>query len=375
MPPPPKYWFLAGALFAVSAACGDVDPDAGSTFPDPVVPADNPLSDEAIELGRHLFYDARLSGNQSVSCASCHQPALAFADDQALSIGATGERGSHNAPSLANVAYASPLTWAHGNLRVIEDQLLGPMFGTAPIEMGMAGNEDAIASRLRAEPLYAELFADAFGAAAIDGSAVLDDARFALASFSRSLVSGSSSFDFFLAGEREAISESARRGSELFYSSRLGCGNCHAGFALSEASRSVNTNATPTSPFHNIGLYNTDGEGSYPNVAPGLISDSGIARDAGRFRVPSLRNVAVTAPYMHDGSVATLAEVVDIYERGGRLVETGPHAGDGRDNPLRSAELPDFELETTEKSDLLAFLEALTDEQFLTDSSHANPWP
>src|SRR5690606_27244472 len=162
-------------------------------------------------------------------------------------------------------------------------------------------------------------------------------------------------FDAFLLGDDAALSASARRGSALFYSSRLGCGQCHAGFALTSATRSAVT-GRPVSPYHNIGLYNIGPEGAYPDAAPGLIAATGIDRDMGRFRVRTLRNVEVTAPYMHDGSVATLEAVIALYEAGGRNVEAGPHAGDGRDSPWRSATLRAFELTDAERADLLAFL-------------------
>jgi len=346
------------------AACGEAA-DHGE-LPPPIVPDDNPTTDAAVELGRHLFYDERLSFNQAISCSSCHQQRFAFADEVAVSLGATDEPGVINAPSLANVAYASPLTWASASIDSIEEQLLGPMFGTALIEMGMTGNEDAIAGRLRSDAVYVELFEQAFGSAALQSAAVLDDARYALASFTRSLVSSTSPFDAFLAGDTTAISESARRGSELFYSSRLGCGGCHAGLLFTEASRSVAAPTQFTAPFHNTGLYDTDGEGSYPEAAPGLIAETGIARDAGRFRVPSLRNASVTAPYMHDGSVATLEDVIDLYAAGGR--------GAGRTNQFKSEALAEFTLTESERADLVAFLRSLTDQRLLEDPAHSNTW-
>ncbi len=339
-------------------------------FPDPIAPLSNRLTPESAELGRHLFYDLRLSGNGTLACASCHQQEYAFADSLAVSLGASGGEGVLNAPSLANVIYAYPLTWAHGSVTTIEEQLLGPMFGEQPLEMGMAGFEDEIAGRLAIDARYRELFADAFPGEEISVKLV----RFALASFVRSLVSYQSAFDRFLAGDSVAISQSAQRGSELFYSERLGCSHCHAGFAFSAAVQSLATNSQPTSPFHNIGLYNVDGEGGYPSAAQGLIEESGFAKDMGRFRVPSLRNVALTAPYGHDGSVATLDDFIRIYEEGGRNVEAGSNQGDGRNNPWRSDDLKVFELSDAERDDLIAFLESLTDSSFVMDSRFADPW-
>lgn len=351
---------------------GDVAVDLGlpAHFPAPVVPADNPLTASAIELGRHLFYDRRLSVNEAIACSSCHRQERAFADDTALSIGATGEVGRMSAPSLANAIYASPLTWSHGGIASIEDQLLGPMFGDAPLEMGMSGAEGVIVGRLRADPRYPGLFADAFG----DGGIDLDRARYALASFVRSLVSHRSPFDLFVAGDRAAISPAAQRGAELFYSRRVGCGGCHVGFAFTSATRSASASGRPPSPFHNIGLYNLGPDGDYPAAAQGLIENTGVARDMGRFRVPTLRNVALTAPYMHDGSVESLDDVIAIYEAGGRVIDDGPFAGDGRANPHRSLDLASFELTAGERADLVAFLGSLTDDAFVADDRHADPW-
>lgn len=351
-----------------------LDEPVPAHFPPPIIPEGSELTVDKVELGRYLFYDARLSVNETISCSSCHRQELAFSDGLSVSLGATGEAGALNAPTLSNAAYAHPLTWAHADIATIEEQLIGPMFGEAPVEMGMTGAEAEIVARLAAEPVYQQLFPAAFGESAPVPAIDLERVRLALSAFVRSLLSHRSPFDDFLAGDMGAISDSALRGSELFFSQRLGCGNCHAGFALSTAVRSTVTTGQQTSPFHNIGLYNVDGAGGYPEAAPGLIAETGVDRDMGRFRVPTLRNVALTAPYMHDGSVESLDEVIDIYEAGGRLIETGEQAGDGRVNPWRSVQLRDFELDDSERADLLAFLMSLTDDAFVSDERLADPW-
>jgi cytochrome c peroxidase len=236
--------------------------------------------------------------------------------------------------------------------------------------MGMTGSETVIVERLAADPVYVALFAEAFDDGAID----LDNVRYALASFVRSLVSYESPFDAFIQGDTAAISPSAQRGSELFYSTRLACGSCHVGFAFTSATRSAVSTGRQLTPFHNVGLYNLGADGDYPGEAQGLIEETGLARDMGRFRVPTLRNVELSAPYMHDGSGATLEDVIAIDEAGGRNVEEGRYAGDGRDNPHRSADLPSFELDDAERDDLLAFLRSLTDDSFTADPRHASPW-
>jgi cytochrome c peroxidase len=364
------------ALLSIACTLSEGESEVGidlglpEHFPQPRTPEDNPMTPESVELGRHLFYDTRLSVNDELSCSHCHQQEFAFADSVAVSMGATGEPGVLNAPALTNVIYSQPLTWAHGDITRIEDQLIGPMFGESPLEMGMTGAEAEILERLAAEPAYQRLFSEAFPGRTPD----LDLVRYALASFVRSLVSYDAPFDHFLAGDSAAISTSAKRGSELFYSTRLGCSSCHAGFAFTTATRSTAATDAQRTPFHNIGLYNLDADGGYPQSARGLIEETGFERDMGRFRVPSLRNVALTAPYGHDGSVATLEEFIRIYEAGGRHIEEGPLAGDGRDNPWRSDDLKSFELSDQERADLIAFLQSLSDATLIRDPRHANPW-
>lgn len=365
-------------LGALLAACEEgapssaIEVDLGlpAHFPLPLAPEENPLNAASIELGRHLFYDTRLSLNDTISCSSCHKQELAFADDLAVSVGATGDVGVLNAPSIANVIYAQPLTWAHSEIRTIEDQLVGPMFGEAPLEMGLTGNEALVTDRLRASEVYVRLFEEAYPGEPVD----LDRARFALASFVRSLVSSESPFDSFLAGNSSAISREAERGSELFYSDRLGCSHCHSGFALTTAVHSSETQAQRTTPYHNIGLYNLDGLGAYPSSAQGLVVSTGIDKDMGRFRVPSLRNVALTGPYGHDGSVESLEDFIRMYEAGGRNIVDGANQGDGRQSPLRSRELKSFTLSDSERDALLAFLDTLTDTRFVTAEKHKSPW-
>ncbi len=369
-------WLISSAVLA---CCGDVgsgdhaiyvDLELPDHFPPPQAPTENPLTADSVNLGRHLFYDLRLSVNEQASCASCHKQEFAFADNLAVSVGATGELGVLNSPSLTNAIYANPLTWAHAEITSIEDQLMLPMFGQMPVEMGILGNEQRILDRLRADPRYEALFQRAYP----DEDMSLDAARKALASFVRSMLSSRSPFDAFLSGDSAAISPSVERGSELFYSDRLGCSRCHVGFLFASSASFVGAAEQRVSPFHNVGLYNVDGEGAYPDQALGLIAESGIARDMGRFRVPSLRNVGLTAPYGHDGSVATLEEFIRIYEAGGRNIEAGEHRGDGRDNPWRSGELKDFQLSDQERDDLVEFLHSLTDREFTIDARYADPW-
>lgn len=363
-------------VVALLVACGP-PPDEyqwplGEGLPVPLVPEDNPMSDAKVELGRHLFYDQRLSGNQTQSCASCHLQEFAFTDGLAVAEGSTGEQTPRNAMSLANVAYSTTLTWANPLLLDLEQQMLVPLFGAEPVELGLRGLEDELLARLRQVPRYHELFAAAFPDEADPIS--LHNLTRALACFERRLLSGDSAYDRFAAGDAAALSESAKRGALLFSGEKLECFHCHAGFNFQD---SVAYAGKPprNGLFHNTGLYNIDGKGAYPPGNTGLHAFTGAAADMGRFRVPTLRNIAVTAPYMHDGSIATLDEVLDHYAAGGRTIAEGPHAGVGRDNPYKSSFIRGFELSDQERADVLAFLESLTDEHFLTDPELADPWP
>jgi cytochrome c peroxidase len=196
----------------------------------------------------------------------------------------------------------------------------------------------------------------------------------ALASFQRTLISGDSPFDrYFYRGDKGALSASAKRGMALFNDHRLECYHCHEGFNYTSAVRTRDGEAWKDS-FFNTGLYNIDGKGGYPADDPGLMEVTEDPADMGKFRVPTLRNVEVTAPYMHDGSIATLEEVIDHYAAGGRTVHAGPNAGDGSKSPLRSRQVSGFSITLQEKADLVEFLKSLTDRSFLTNPRHANPF-
>ncbi|WP_053231405.1 methanobactin export MATE transporter MbnM [Sandaracinus amylolyticus] len=351
--------------------------DLPAGFPTPRVPEDNPMSAEKVELGRFLFYDVRLSGNETQSCASCHRQDLAFTDGVAVSTGSTGDLTPRGSMSLVNVAYVPTLTWANPALVSLEDQALVPMFGEHPVELGLSGREDELLARLRDATLptgatYGELFAAAFPGEG-DPITVANVVR-ALASFERSIVSARAPYDRWAhQGDESAMSESALRGMDLFFSERLECFHCHGGFNFTD-SVAHDGQPLPENGFHNTGLYNVDGRGGYPETNRGLYDHTRDARDMGRFRAPSLRNVELTAPYMHDGSIATLDEVLDHYAAGGRTVDGGPNAGVGAESPLKSIFLHGFELTTQEREDVLAFLRSLTDREVLTDPRFADPF-
>ncbi|MGD9762497.1 MAG: MbnH family di-heme enzyme [Candidatus Binatia bacterium] len=369
-------------------------------FPPPNIPAENPLTWEKIELGRLLFYDTRLSGNQTFACASCHQQAMAFTDGLPQSRGSTGEVHPRGAMALANVAYAGTLTWGNPNLLRLEEQALIPMFGENPVELGLAGKEQALFERLQADARYRRMFAEAYpGAGDLFSLRTITQA---LASFQRILISGNTPYERYAYGiDDDAISPAAKRGEALFFDETRECFHCHGGFNFS--SSIDHSGGVAERPFHNNGLYNLrcadfdlpdltlpqcetvppgprcDGSGPqsmgcYPPDNTGAFEITHRTSDMGRFKAPSLRNIAATAPYMHDGSIATLPEVLDHYAAGGRTLSEGAYAGNGSTSPNLGLFIGAFPLSDRQKTDLLAFLEALTDDEFLANPRFADPF-
>jgi cytochrome c peroxidase len=352
---------------------GDYSWNIPAGFRKPVVPADNPMSKAKVDLGRHLFYDKRLSENRTQSCGSCHEQKRAFTDGKARGVGSTGQMHPRGSMALGNVGFATTLTWANDLIDSLEEQALLPLFGETPVELGFANREDELLRRLREDASYPGKFAASFPGEA-DPVSVKNITK-ALACFERTLISGNSAYDRFVFGiDSTALSESAQRGKELFFSEKLECFHCHGGFAFADSVTHEGKTIIETA-FHNTGLYNLDGLGAYPADNKGLMDVSGKPQDMGRFRAPSLRNIALTAPYMHDGTIATLEEVLDTYARGGRLITSGPNAGDGAKSPLRSEFVRGFTLSTDERADVVAFLKSLTDDAFLGNPAHADPFP
>lgn len=339
-------------------------------FPPPVVPADNPITEEKVSLGRFLFYDPQLSGNASQSCASCHKPELAFSDGLAQSIGSTGEHHSRNSLSLANVAYNETFTWAHDQLKTLERQILIPLFNEAPVEMGVTGHEALILARLENTQPYASMYSAAFPKS--PNPITLEHTVQALASFVRALISFNSPFDrYAYYAEDDALSPAALRGMEIFMSEKTECRHCHGGFNFSQSTNQEGL-ALQERPFHDTGLYNP--EKTPQDFDFGLFNVSQVESDKNRFRAPTLRNLRFTAPYMHDGSLQSLEDVVDFYMAGGRYIGEGKLRGNGMTSPNKSVLIRPFDLTDEEKQDLLAFLDALNDETFVNHPLYSNPW-
>jgi cytochrome c peroxidase len=304
-------------------------------FPAVPVPLDNPRTAAKVELGRFLFYDKRFSLDSSMSCASCHKPEHAFSDaGQATSMGFNGDFTTRNAPGLSNVAYNTSLFW-EGGVPSLEIQAVAPIIN--PIELGM--NTDTLLVRLQNEPRYDPMFIEAWG----NNEITLERVTKSIAAFERELLSGSSPYDEWNRGNDDAISESARRGVALFFGEQGDCFHCHNGFNFND------------NLFHNTGLDSvTVDEGRY------LITHN--EADKGKFRTPTLRNIGLTFPYMHDGRFNTLEEVVRHYNSGGKR-----HIN--KDPLLRPLGLSETDIQ-----DLVSFLESLTDQTFTQDPDLQDPW-
>lgn len=362
---------------AAGSVIGDFRWNLPQGFPLPVVPASNPMSTAKVALGRRLFYDKRLSGNETQSCASCHEQSLAFSDGRATGLGSTGQAHPRGPMSLVNVAYSVSLTWANPLFAFgvmdepLERQSELPMYGDAPVELGLK-SQSQIEERLRDVPEYQPWFAEAFPDQGEPITA--QNISRAIAAFERTIISGRSPFDRYRNyGDDGAISESAKRGYELFNGEELECFHCHEGFNMSDH---VHWQGKPSVEmhYHNTGLYNIDGKGAYPEPNTGVYNVTMDPKDMGAFKAPTLRNIALTAPYMHDGSIATLSDVLDHYAAGGRTIRNGPNAGAGKNNPLKDKLLRGFKISEDQRADVLAFLESLTDDELIHDPALSDPW-
>ncbi len=328
----------------VVASCNDTTGPGDTTeqpalvvpanFPSVPFPVDNPFSSAKAALGRKLYYDRQLSKDGSMSCGSCHRQELAFTDGRPISRGVNNEPGSRNTPTIANTAYLSLLAY-DGLAPSLEAQLMRAII--SPVEMHA---DTAVVTRyLQNDAGYRAMFASAFGAEAPVNT---DNAVRAISTFVRTVLSGGSRYDRFRAGDNSALSESEHQGRRLFFSNRTRCSLCHASFDLTDGI------------FHNTGLY-------MHYIDKGRYYATKNENDIGKFKTPSLRNIALTAPYMHDGSLNTLEEVVEHYNRGG-------HPAIQRDTLMRP-----LDLTPQEAADLVSFMRTLTDDNLLRDSRFGKP--
>jgi cytochrome c peroxidase len=348
-------------LFLITVALSAADWDwqlPNKDFPRPVIPADNPMTAEKVNLGRYLFYDQRMSVNGKGGCAGCHKQELAFTEGHARPESVVGDIHPRGSMSLVNVAYAPSLTWAHAGMLSLEEQALSPLLDIDPIiQLGLLDHEQEFLDMVRADATYKRLFPEAFPGEQV----TLKNVARALAAFERSIVSMRSPYDRYkFGGDASAISASAKRGEQIFSSNeRAGCAQCHGGWNFG----AVRVEGNQAENQDNGIFFNT-GVAAYEAPNRGLYESTGRFDDFGKFRTPTLRNIAVTDPYMHDGSIDSLEGVIDHYMAGGMF---------GQANKTRI--LRPFSLTDSEKSDLIEFLKTLTDQELLHDPRWSDPWP
>ena len=305
------------SLIAFDLVAADSSNKAPLGLPAVPIPGDNPMTAEKISLGKQLYFDGRLSADNKVSCSSCHDPAKGFSNGERFATGVEGKKGGRSAPAIINTAYGSLQFW-DGRAKSLEDQALGPIQN--PIEMNMT--LDAVIKKLNGIEGYKAQFQKVFGT---DGVTAENIAK-AIAAYERTLISGNAPFDRFKAGDTGALSESAQRGQKLFFG-KAHCSACHAG-----------PNFTDNS-FHNVGIGMDKKE-----FDRGRVDISKLSGDTGAFKTPTLREIARSAPYFHDGRAKTLDDVVDHYAKGGIA------------NEWLDEEIYNIKIAPTEKADLVKFL-------------------
>lgn len=326
-------------VYSPTSATVEVPAYAKAYIGDMPIPTDNPLTVEGIALGRMLFYEKMLSNDRSMSCATCHKQENSFDDPRPFSKGTTGTFGDRNAMAIVNAAWEKHFFW-DGRRSSLEGQAHDPL--TNPIEMANTWTE-AVA-RLQSSPAYPGLFFKAFGTKTVDSNLAMK----AIAQFERTLVSFNSKFDKYnYQGDSTVFTQSEKNGLAIFTGKGL-CNNCHVMNTLL-TDRDMKNNGLDVNP-----------------VDVGLMKFTGNANDKGKFKVPSLRNIEVTAPYMHDSRFATLDDVVNFYSSG--VQQSSPNIDE---------HMPDFgaglNLTAQEKADLVAFLKTLTDQSFLTNAKFSDP--
>ena len=327
--------FISPALFAQMAT-------KPATIPVPLglipvqFPKDNPYTPEKAALGKLLYFDPRLSADNTVSCASCHSPAFAFTDGKAVSDGIRAQKGGRSAPTVINRAYSLNQFW-DGRAKSLEEQAGGPMQNA--IEMG--NTHEGVVKSIQGIAGYAPLFAKAFGSPEID----IDRTTKAIATYERTVLSGNSAYDRYKAGNKRALSAAQQRGMDIYFN-KAKCDQCHEGVNFT------------------LNSYNNLGVGSdKPNPDTGRYAVTKNDAEWGSFKTPTLRDIARTAPYMHDGSLATLEAVVDFYNKGGIK------------NKNLDEKMKPLDLSKAEQTDLVAFLKSLNGEGWLAQHQPPKQFP
>lgn len=331
---------------------------------------DNSFGEAKGELGRYLFYDRRLSINKTKSCASCHDQKFSFTDGYRRSIGALGDIHQRNSSPLINIIYKKYLTSADTSLHYPEEQINNPMFHHAPVELGWKGNEEEILKRIRKDEFYREKFKKVFEKES--NSITTKNIQYSIASFVKSILVYNSPFDKYFFQKQDVLSASEKNGMQLFFSKKLNCNSCHGGNNFDIPA--IKDKEGKPEFYFNTGLYNIDEKGAYPAYDQGLYEQSKAKKDIGKYRVPTLRNLAFTAPYYHDGSAVSLEEVIRNYENGGRLITKGLLKGDGSKSPYKSELIKGFKLTDQERKDVVNFVLSLSDSSILTNKNFSNPF-
>ncbi len=302
-------------------------------LPEVPIPTDNPPTAETIALGRRLYYDPILSVDNTVSCATCHNPQFGFTDGLPVSAGVQGKTGTRSAPTVFNAAFNAVQFW-DGRAPSLEKQAEGPVQN--PVEM--AHTLEGVEKKLMVDSTYRVAFEKAFG----PGPITYEMVEKSIASFERTVLAGNSPLDrFYYGGDKKALSPAAQRGLKVFLDPKKG--NCNACHVVGEKYALFTDNK-----FHNLGV-GVDTKGEFKDL--GRYTVTKVETDKGAFKTPTLRNIAQTGPYLHDGSLKTLKDVIDFY------------VGGGNSNPYRDKEIHALDFLTArERSDLVAFLESLTGE-------------
>ena len=333
-------WFYIIIILVFISACEkvEIEPlhffglmERPEGFPNVIEPDDNQFSQKRWELGKKLFFDPIMSSDSSISCVSCHAPNLAFSDDVAMSLGIENRIGTRNSPTLANIAY-HPYFTREGGVPTLEMQILVPIQEHNEFDFNIL----LIAERLKNSPTYVEMAQEAY-----DREPDAFVITRSLACFERSLISGYSRYDQFENYNKNTLSKAEQRGMDLFFSKKTNCSSCHSGFNFTNYA------------FENNGLYE-----EYPDEGRFRLTQE--PTDKALFKVPTLRNIELTAPYMHDGSFATLEEVVEHYDSG------------GKNHPHKSPLIQPLNLSNKEKRELVLFLKTLTDDSFINNPLFQN---
>jgi len=313
-------------------------------------------------IGQLLFFDTRLSVNNSKSCASCHIPSLAFTDGLSTPLGAFGDTVIRNTPTLINLADNATYNWAAESITSLEQQSNIPLFGKHPIEMGNDSNNIQSLSFIFSDSKYIPLLKEK-KITTIDWKTV----KTFIATYVRTFTFQNAKYDWVEKGKAN-FSKDELAGKKLFFSDRLNCRKCHNGIDFDEPE------FTRMNTYQNIGLYNIGKDSLYANNDNGLYNETKDIDDVGKFKIPSLRNIMLTAPYFHDGSAKNINEVIDSYSNGGREIKYGPNKGDGRLHPNKNQFVEGFKITPKERMQLISFLKTLTDTSYLKNPFYSNPF-